>query len=153
MQSDEQIIQELMDRLVKEVKYSLPIATGRTAKSVHGVQDKDGMGFQILGGLQIGALINGRKPTSSGAKKGSPSLQEAILEWIEAKSIQPKETSMTQLQLSWAISQSIHRHGTEGNPHLFDDVFNGNSIREAGKKLLVQRSHQIKSDILKQFKK
>ena len=153
MQTDEQIINELMERLIKGVKESLPNVSGKTANSVKGSVDKNKLGFQITGGLQIGALVNGRKPTSAGAKKGSPTLQEMIYDWVKAKSIQPRESSMTQLQLSWAISQSIHKNGYKGDTRLFDDVLNGTSINEAASKFLTNRAFMVQSDILKQFKR
>jgi hypothetical protein len=65
----------------------------------------------------ISVLWNGRKPTSMGAKTGSPTLQQAILSWIKKKGITGKANKQgnvpTEEQLSWGISKSIHLNGTK----------------------------------------
>jgi len=145
-----EIIKQFGDRLVDDVKKALPKASGKTAASVKIDYTDDG--FTITGNASIGALVNGRKPTKSGAKKGSPTLQQQILEWVQALSIQPREQSMTQLQLSWAISNSIHRKGTIGRPDMFDDVLNSNRFDSLAKTLLNEQTTVISSQILSQFK-
>lgn len=145
-----EIIKQFGDKLVGDVKGALPKATGKTAASVKIDYTDDG--FTITGNASIGALVNGRKPTKSGAKKGNPTLQQSILEWIQALSIQPREESMTQLQLSWAISNSIHRKGTIGIPDLFDDVLSSNRFDSLAKTLLNEQTTVISSQILNQFK-
>lgn len=144
-----EIIKQFGDRLVDDIKKALPKVSGKTAASVKIDYTDDG--FTITGNASIGALVNGRKPTKSGAKKGSPTLQEAILEWVQALSIQPREESMTQLQLSWAISNSIHRKGTIGRPDMFDDVLNSNRFDSLAKTLLNEQTTVISSQILKQW--
>ncbi|HRP59984.1 MAG TPA: hypothetical protein PK833_06810 [Vicingus sp.] len=144
-----EIIKQFGDRLVDDVKKALPKVSGNTAASVKIDYTDDG--FTITGNASIGALVNGRKPTKSGAKKGSPTLQESILEWVQALSIQPREESMTQLQLSWAISNSIHRKGTIGRPDMFDDVLNSNRFDSLAKTLLNEQTTVISSQILKQW--
>lgn len=144
-----EIIKQFGDKLVSDIKKALPKASGKTAASV--VIDFQDDGFTISGNASIGALINGRKPTSSGAKKGSPTLQESILEWIQALSIQPREQSMTQLQLSWAISNSIHRKGTKGHPGLLEHELSPNRFDSLTKTLLDEQTTVISSQILKQW--
>lgn len=58
---------------------------------------------------------------------------------------------MTQLQLSWAISNSIHRKGTIGRPDMFDDVLNSNRFDSLAKTLLNEQTTVISSQILKQW--
>ena len=145
-----EIIKQFGDKLVDDVKKALPKASGKTAASVKIDYTDDG--FTITGNASIGALVNGRKPTKSGAKKGSPTLQQSILEWVQALSIQPREEGMTQLQLSWAISNSIHRKGTIGRPDMFDDVLNSNRFDSLAKTLLNEQTTVISSQILSQFK-
>jgi len=144
-----EIIKQFGEQLVNDIKKALPKATGKTVASVKIDYTDDG--FTITGNASIGALVNGRKPTKSGAKKGSPTLQESILEWVQALSIQPREESMTQLQLSWAISNSIHRKGTIGRPDMFDDVLNSNRFDSLAKTLLNEQTTVISSQILKQW--
>jgi len=85
----------------------------------------------------ISVLWNGRKPTSFGAKKGNPTLQNSILDWINKKGISGKANKdgnvPTSEQLSWAISKSIHLHGTKlyqqgGKQNIFDTILTSNRI-------------------------
>lgn len=145
-----EIIKQFGEQLVNDIKKALPKASGKTSASV--VIDYQEDGFTISGNASIGSLINGRKPTSSGAKKGSPTLQESILEWVQTMSIQPKEDSMTQLQLSWAITQSIHKKGTKGHPDLLGHELSPNRFDSLTKTLLDEQSTVISSQILNQFK-
>lgn len=85
----------------------------------------------------ISVLWNGRKPTSFGAKTGSPTLQQAILSWIKKKGISGRANKAgnvpTSEQLSWAISKSIHLYGTKlyqqgGKQNIFDTILTPNRI-------------------------
>lgn len=86
----------------------------------------------------ISVLWKGRKPTSPGAQKGSPTLQQSILKWLQDKGIQPKSKTesskaATLEGMSWAISKSIHLHGTllyqrGGKPNPFDSVITQSRI-------------------------
>ncbi len=145
-----EIIKQFGEQLVNDIKKALPKASGKTAASV--VIDFQDNGFTISGNSSIGALINGRKPTSSGAKKGSPTLQESILEWVQTMSIQPRESNMTQLQLSWAISNSIHKKGTKGHPNLLQHELSPSRFDSLTKTLLDEQTTVISSQILNQFK-
>lgn len=62
-----EIIKQFGDRLVDDIKKALPKVSGKTAASVKIDYTDDG--FTITGNASIGALVNGRKPTKSGAKK------------------------------------------------------------------------------------
>jgi len=150
--SDKQVIKQFGETLLKDMKRAIPSATGKTAGSMEVVFDSDGLGFKILGNQSIGALINGRKPTRKGAKKGSPTLQQMILQWIEARSIQPREANMSQKELSYAISNHIHKNGFSGKPNLFDGVLTDTRFDSLSKTLLENQGTVISSSILKQFK-
>jgi hypothetical protein len=85
----------------------------------------------------ISVLWKGRKPTSFGAKKGNPTLQKSILDWINKKGIGGKANKdgnvPTSEQLSWAISKSIHLNGTKlyqqgGKQNIFDTILTPNRI-------------------------
>ena len=115
------IIKRFGDKLVIDIQKAIPKATGETADSVY--IEFTATGCIIRGGAQIGAIIDGRKPTSAGAKKSNPTLQESILKWIKAKGIRPKETSMSDISLSWVISNSIHKNGYKGKGNIFKTVF------------------------------
>lgn len=85
----------------------------------------------------ISVLIDGRPPTSPSAKKGSPTLQQAIREWIDDRSIVPRAApngiTPTLEQLSWAISKSIHMRGDllyqrGGGNNIFDGIITEDRI-------------------------
>lgn len=146
----QEIIDQWFRKLEEDLKKQVPVATGKTRDSIRAVTRKKG--GTIVGGAQIGALIDGRKPTKRGAKKGSPTLQQVIFQWIEAKSIRPRESSMSKESLSWAISQSIHKKGYRGKPDLFATVLNQNRIDALLKSLLKNELTDITSSVLKEFK-
>ncbi|NQY41957.1 MAG: hypothetical protein HRT87_01220 [Legionellales bacterium] len=152
--SDKQIIKDFSEALLKDMRKAIPSATGKTADSLELNIDKDGLGFQILGGQQIGALINGRKPTKKGAKtkSGDETLQEQIYKWIKARSIQPRESGISQLSLSWGISKAIHRDGYKGKGNIFRSVITNNRINSITKTLLDSQSTTISSQVIKEFK-
>lgn len=145
-----EIIKQFGEQLVKDIKKALPKASGKTAASV--VIDFQDNGFTISGNASIGALIRGRKPTSANAKKGDPTLQESILEWIQTMSIKPKEDSMTELQLSWAISQSIHKNGLKGKPDLLGEALDASKFDKIATQLLNENSILVTSQILENYK-
>lgn len=79
----------------------------------------------------INVLIDGRGPTSAGAKRGTPTLQQSLLDWINKHNIQPrtdKQGNTPSLEsLSWAMANSIHLHGTllyqrGGGNNIFDNI-------------------------------
>lgn len=87
----------------------------------------------IYGSKYIPVLWKGRGPTRIGAKKGNPTVQEMLLSWIKKHNIQPKEASMTQLALSHAMAQSIHKYGTKlyqqgGKQNVFDTILTKDRI-------------------------
>jgi hypothetical protein len=63
----------------------------------------------------ISVLNDGRGPTKSGAKTGSPTLQQSLRSWIDRHSIAPRPNEAGKIptldQLSWAMSKSIHLYG------------------------------------------
>jgi len=99
------ILEQFAGVLVPELKS----VSGRFAPSIEAEIDSDGL--TIYANEYITTLIDGRRPTSSGAKKGNPTLQQILLDWIESKGIQPREKTMTTIQLSWAMSKSMHQKG------------------------------------------
>ena len=146
----EDIIQRFGNQLVINIRKAIPSATGKTAASVNITFTKTG--FIIRGGAQIGALIDGRKPTSAGAVAGNPTVREAILEWIRARRIKPKEASMSEASLAFLIARSIHRNGYKGNPNLFKNVLTQSKLNSVTKQLAAAETTFVASDLIKQFK-
>jgi len=85
-------------------------ASGRTADSITAKATDDTAEVWAL--ENIGALEYGRKPTSSGATTGNPTLLEQIKEWMTYKtafsSLQGKEKD----SVAYAITKKIHSKGT-----------------------------------------
>ena len=108
-QTDINILKQFAEKIVPEIE----AVSGRFADSIEFEVDKDGL--EITASPYITTLIDGRPPTSIGAKKGSPTLQQIIRAWIDEKSIVPTPNQAgktpSKESLSWAISQSIHKYG------------------------------------------
>lgn len=122
---DKEILQQFVDAIVPALKE----VSGSFGDTIESEVTDDG--FEITASPFINVLVDGRAPTSTGATKGSPTLQETILSWIESKSITARATTKgvipTSEQLSWAISKSIHMHGTVlyrqgGGNNIFDPI-------------------------------
>lgn len=107
----------------------------------------------------ISVLWKGRKPTRQGATRGTPTLQQSILQWLKVKGIQPvskTESSKTDAleSMSWAISKSIHLHGTllyqkGGKPNPFDAVLNQSRIDSLLTLFDESYRNRITSDLIK----
>lgn len=143
----EEIIKQFGEDLVKDIKAAIPSATGKTRETVRIEFRKKG--FDIYVGAQVGAIINGRKPTSSGASKGTPTLQQKILGWIRARSITPRESGMSVESLSWVMSNSIHKKGYPGKGNIFAEVINKKRFNSLTKTLLKDGFTSVQSDIIK----
>jgi hypothetical protein len=118
-------LREIFQKFVDEVEPEIKQAVGSFAPTIESEVREDS--FTIYASPYIRVLIDGRRPTSSGAKKGNPTLQQMIYAWILRKSIQPDKPNMTQESLSWAISKSIHKRGTllyqrGGGNRIFDNI-------------------------------
>jgi hypothetical protein len=155
MSNSSEIIKQFGVSLTDDIKKAIPKGTGATADSVNieYKKGKDGKitGFTIRGAAQIDAIIDGRKPTSAGATKGNPTVQQSVLEWIRAKGITPREASMTDVSLSWAISKSIHKKGYRGKGNIFADVITKSRFDSLTKTLIQSKTAAIQSDVIKEI--
>lgn len=143
------IIKQFGLKLTEDIRKAIPRGTGATAASVYIEFTKTG--FIIRGGAQIGAIIDGRKPTSAGAKKGNPTVRESVLKWIKAKGIRPRESSMTQETLAFLISRSIHKNGYKGKGNIFKNVITASRISSLTETLIRNEALAIQSSIIKEF--
>lgn len=148
--NSKEIIKQFAEDLVRDLQKQTPVATGKTRDSIRAVIRKTG--FDIFGGSQIVALIDGRKPTKSGAPKGSPTLQETILIWIRARSITPRERNMSIEQLSWAMANSIHMNGYRGRGDIYATVITKSRFNSLTKTLLGDKALSLQSDVIKEIK-
>ena len=155
MDNSSEIIKQFGNSLTTDIKNAIPKGTGATADSIYIEYTKDNKGkitgFIIRGGSQIGAIIDGRKPTSAGAKKGNPTVQQSVLKWIRAKGIRPQEASMSDVSLSWAISKSIHKKGYRGKGNIFADVITKSRFDSLTKTLIKSKTAAIQSDVIKEI--
>jgi len=153
--TDKEILLQFAESLVPELK----AVSGRFADSIESDVTDDTL--EITASPYIRVLIDGRKPTSAGAKKGSLTLQQIILKWIGEKSITPKADSEGKIptveQLSWMISKSIHRHGTKlyqqgGGNRIFDSILSDARINSLMSMLGQNYQAQISSIVMKDAK-
>lgn len=129
--TDKEILQQFADKIVPELKaVSKGFADSITAEI-------DETSLTISASPFIRVLIDGRGPTRQGAKRGTPTLRQLILEWINKHSITPKALPggkiPTPEQLSFLISRSIHEKGTllyqrGGGNRIFDPILTENRI-------------------------
>ena len=107
------LLQKLGETLVMKFRASIePVkASGRTAASIHAVATDTTL--EVLAHRSIGALEYGRKPTSSGATKGNPSLYEQILDWMQYKSVFAGLKGNERKSVAYAITKKIHEKGWE----------------------------------------
>lgn len=129
--TDAEILQQFADKIVPE----LQAVSKRFAPSIEAVVDDTSL--TIYASPFIRTLIDGRGPTSTNAKKGSPTLQQIIRAWIDERSItpyaRPNGTIPTLDQLSWAISKSIHKKGDllyqrGGGNNIFESILTDSRI-------------------------
>jgi len=104
---------DIFNKFISEVEPEIKAVVGSFSSTIESNIKDNEKGFQILASPYIRVLIDGRAPTRDGATRGNPTLQQAILAWIERHNIQPKLATMSQESLSWAISKSIHKNGTK----------------------------------------
>jgi hypothetical protein len=106
---------EIFDQFTNTIIPELKKVSGSLGSTMYA--DNTENSLTIYASPFISVLWKGRKPTSSGAKTGSPTLQQAILSWIKKKGISGKANEKgnvpTSEQLSWMMSKSIHLNGTK----------------------------------------
>lgn len=130
MTTNAEIFKQFADNVLPELRK----AARRFADSVEPEYDEKHL--TIFASPYISVLIDGRPPTRSGARTGSPTLQQIIRKWIDEKSIIPREKNgvvPTLDQLSWAISKSIHTKGDllyqrGGGANVFDTIITENRL-------------------------
>jgi len=105
------LLQKLGETLVMKFRASIePVkASGRTAESIHAVATDTTL--EVLAHRSIGSLEYGRKPTSSGATKGNPSLYEQILDWMQYRSVFAGLKGNERKSVAYAITKKIHEKG------------------------------------------
>jgi hypothetical protein len=107
--TNRQVIETFLEKRKEAIISRINPASGKTARRIYSVVDQ--AGGILYGPDYIGALEDGRGPTKSGAGKGSPTLREAIEEWLQYAGI-PTPQGKTRRDLAYAIAASIHAKGT-----------------------------------------
>lgn len=117
-------LQQFLDAIGEDIRQRLPSVTGKTRASITTTVEAKGAGVfesvvgRVEGAHYISVFETGRPPTRPNAPKGSPTLREAIAEWIEAKGIKftyltasGQLRTMNTKQMSWLIANKIHKEG------------------------------------------
>jgi hypothetical protein len=110
--------------------------------------------LQVLALQQIGAAEYGRKPTSAGAEKGSPTLFEAIKEWAQIRGIVTNINDRKQLGIVYAITKHIHKNGWKTKlDRPLSSVTDNLDLDAILKPLVVFQVSQFESGIIKELRK
>lgn len=126
---------EIFDQFTNTIIPELKKVSGSLGSTMYAENTENSL--TIYASPFISVLWKGRRPTSSGAKTGSPTLQKSILSWIKKKGITGKANKQgnvpTSEQLSWGISKSIHLNGTRlyqqgGKSNIFEPILTTNRI-------------------------
>ena len=126
---------EIFDQFTNTIIPELKKVSGSLGSTMYAENTENSL--TIYASPFISVLWKGRKPTSMGAKTGTPTLQQAILSWIKKKGITGKANAQgnvpTEEQLSWGISKSIHLNGTRlyqqgGKTNIFEPILTSNRI-------------------------
>lgn len=158
--SDLEILNQIGSALLADMKAQVPVVTGETANSME--YSVEGLSISIIGNKSIGALQDGRKPTS-GNGSASESLHDKILAWATAKSLTPKIIKEGQSaekafeSMVWAMTKSIHAKGTllyqqGGGVDLFASVITESRLNSIADVFFDSKKLAIESSIIKQFK-
>lgn len=114
--STEKILNSFGNRKVRELK-SKAQRISATGTMADGYRFESDSGITIYGVHYLQWAETGRGPTRKGAKKGSPTLQQSILLWLQVKNIplyrNKKGQFLSRLAMSYMISGKIHREGTK----------------------------------------
>lgn len=148
--------QQVTDRLRQDIKnkslvsgYPAPNASGKLYESIYYKVENNVL--RVYAEDYIYYLQYGRKPTQT-QKSSGKTLREIIREWIDIKSISPKD-GISKDSLAFLISRKIHNEGTliyrQGGSTLLTDIINAESIREWRDEISAILVTQIQSDILK----
>lgn len=147
-------LRPILEQFAEALKADVIKVSKRFAPSIESVVTDDSIA--ILGSPFISVLIDGRKPTSPNAPKGNPTLQEIILSWIQEKGLQAYADKNgkipSQLSLSWAISQSIHRNGDRlyqagGGNNIFETIITKSRLDSFVKSISSSYAESFTSDL------
>jgi len=102
--------------------------------------------------LYVGALVFGRKPTSSGGGGGGRSLYSMILDWIKVKGITPDNPKMTDNTLAYLITRKIHKQGIKvpnqyNDGKLLDNTFTAESVQDLKSELIKIGQKVVTNDL------
>lgn len=120
------IMQQFMDAVAGDIRQGIPSVTGKTRASIEATATQTGVGLfsKLRGEITAPAYVYtfefGRGPTRN-TTAGSPTLREAIEQWIIDKNFRWTRTvkkgnktvikTLTPKQMSWAIAIKIHNEG------------------------------------------
>lgn len=119
---------QFLETIAAEIRSGVPAVSGKTRDSVEVSVRTQGSGVfsRVRGEITANAYITtfetGRRPTPGFPEAGTPTLREAIEDWVEAKGIKftqeikrkdgsVKFKEMTKKQMSFIIASKIHREG------------------------------------------
>lgn len=157
MLKDSQILTQFAEMVTPELQV---VAGSHFGKTIDYEVTEDTL--TITGSPYISVLVDGRRPTSGNAKRGTPSLRDAILDWIKAKGITARPDKNgnipSQQSLAFMISRSIHLYGTKlyqegGGNNIFDRVLTQSRIDSLLAMFPENYRNEVESGLLRELKK
>lgn len=148
----ETILLQYGTALVTDIKAAIPKVTGKTANSVKLIVEE--LSIEVIANRSIGALIHGRKPTST-TTPSTPTLYEVILQWVKDKGITSSD-GLTTETLAYLITRSIHKKGTllyqsGGNSPIFDTILGQARLDTLANAIAAIQTKVIQSETIKQI--
>lgn len=156
-------LKQIFDQFAETIVPEIQSVSKRFAPTIESVIEEQEFKFifKILASPHIITLIDGRKPTSFNAPKGNPTLQQILLAWINEKGIQPRPNAKGNIptleQLSWAMSNSMHKKGDllfqrGGGNNIFENIITDSRIRNLTSDIENYYLSKIDSEIIKTLK-
>lgn len=154
--TDQELLREFAETVVPELRRVAGKSFGPTID-----YETTSDSLEIFGSPFISVIVDGRRPTKSGASRSNPSLRDRILFWIEEKGIQPKPDENGNIpsveSLAFIIARSIHKKGTllfqrGGGNNIFDTVLTNDRIEALLAMFGEKYINDVQSGVLRELK-
>lgn len=127
------ILTGFAERTIAGIRSKIPNVTGTMSQSLGYKIDAEGLTI-FSSEKYFTVLETGRKPTSSGAARGIPTLRVRIREWIDNAGITPRG-NISRDSLAFLITRKIHEEGSllyrqGGKSGVISDYINNVKIQE-----------------------
>jgi hypothetical protein len=109
--TNDEIIKEEIDSILEDIK-KLYKSSGRKASGKF-EEELEAVYEPNKGTIKGVTYLSGRGKTKNGHIEGTKYLSESILDWLNAKSIRPRNDDISLKSLAFLIARKIHKEGTQ----------------------------------------